>query len=59
MSAYRGELSGLYASIAIINRLCDFHNITSGEITVGCDGLSALQAIFGTRRKIQTTQDMI
>ncbi len=46
MSAYRGELAGLYASIAVVNRLCNYHNMDEREITVGCDGPSALQAIF-------------
>ena len=41
-SAYRSELAGLYGIAAIVNLLCQYHKITEGSITIGCDGLQAL-----------------
>jgi hypothetical protein len=45
-SAYRSELTGLYVIMTFINHLCDFYNINSGQVEIGCDGLSALQTAF-------------
>jgi hypothetical protein len=39
--AYRSELSGLYASVAVINAVTSFFSITDGAITLACDNLSA------------------
>jgi hypothetical protein len=39
--AYRSELSGLYASIAVINALAEYFQITDGAITLACDNISA------------------
>jgi hypothetical protein len=41
--AYRSELSGLYASVAVINALTDFFSIMEGSITLACDNLLACQ----------------
>jgi hypothetical protein len=46
-SAYRSELTGLLAILVFIEELCTFHNISSGGITIGCDGLSALHQAEG------------
>jgi hypothetical protein len=46
MSAYRGELSGIYASVFLIYSLCKFFQITDGSVELGCDGQSALTQAF-------------
>eukprot|EP00957_Ditylum_brightwellii_P162039 12337175-Ditylum_brightwellii.AAC.1 len=40
---YRAELSGLFMTIAIVNDICKYHQINKGEITIACDGLSAIR----------------
>jgi Reverse transcriptase (RNA-dependent DNA polymerase) len=39
--AYRSELSGLYASVVVINSLTTYYQITGGSITLACDNISA------------------
>eukprot|EP00957_Ditylum_brightwellii_P138115 10528378-Ditylum_brightwellii.AAC.1 len=39
--AYRSGLAGLYQIVAITNKICMFYNISTGSITVACDGLNA------------------
>jgi hypothetical protein len=39
--AYRSELSGLYASVLVINALTDYYQIVGGSITLACDNISA------------------
>lgn len=46
MSAYRGEVTGIYTSIFILNQFCKYRHIQGGTVTLGCDGLSALQQAF-------------
>jgi len=41
-SSYRSELAGIYAVLTVTNKLCDFYQIKEGRITLGCNGLSAL-----------------
>ena len=41
-SAYRAELSGLYASVAMANCLADFFSVSNSTICMHCDGESAL-----------------
>jgi hypothetical protein len=41
-SSYRSELAGIYAVLTVTNKLCKFFQIKDGRITLGCDGLSAL-----------------
>jgi len=45
-SSYRSKLAGIFAVIKVVNKLCGYHNITEGGITLGCDGLLALQSSF-------------
>lgn len=45
-SAYRSELTGVYAIIMTVKLLVEQHGITSGSIQVACDGLSALNMVF-------------
>jgi hypothetical protein len=47
-SAYRSELTGIMASVTIIELLCEFLKITAGAATMVCDGKSALERVFGT-----------
>ena len=42
-SAYRSELCGLLGIMYTLRELCHHHNITSGSVTVACDGLSAIR----------------
>ena len=44
-SAYRSELAGLYGMITMINAICAFHDIISGTIELGCDGIQALRHV--------------
>jgi hypothetical protein len=46
MSAYRGEVSGILASLFFVNHLCSFFHIQMGSITMGCDGEGALYQSF-------------
>jgi hypothetical protein len=45
-SAYRSELTGIYSIMMCTKNLCEYFNITSGSITLGCDGQSALDKAF-------------
>ena len=42
-SAYRSELSGLYAIAVMVEAVCKVFRIQSGSIEIGCDGISALR----------------
>ena len=42
-SAYRSELSGLYAIIIMVEAVCNVFEIKSGAVEIGCDGISALR----------------
>jgi len=46
MSAYRGEVSGILASLFFVNHLCSFFHIRMGSITMACDGEGALYQSF-------------
>jgi len=46
MSSYRGELMGVYSSVLLILCICEYFGIQKGRVTLGCDGLSALQRTF-------------
>jgi hypothetical protein len=48
MSAYRGELTGLYAATFLVYLLCDHVDIKQGSVTIGCDRISALHQAFST-----------
>jgi len=56
MSAYRGEVSGILASLFFVNHLCSFFHIQMDSITMGCDGEGALYQSFheDTPRSIDT-----
>lgn len=41
-SAYRSEVSGLYAISVVVWLVCQHYQITDGTVEVGCDGESAL-----------------
>ena len=41
-SAYRSELTGLYAMLIAVKMICQFHDIQEGTVTMACDGQSAL-----------------
>ncbi len=45
-SAYRSELAGLYSILVFVKQLCEFYQISSGSIELGCDGQSALDKAF-------------
>ena len=40
--AYRGELSGLYVLVCIVEYICKHHGVQEESITVGCDREEAL-----------------
>ncbi len=42
-SAYRSELFGLWGILASLRQLSSDHNIHQGQVTIACDGLSALK----------------
>lgn len=45
-SAYRSKLAGIHGIVAFANQWCSLHDITEGSIEIGCDGISALEAIY-------------
>ena len=49
-NSFRAELAGILALVLIINYICKEHEITSGEITLGCDCKSALRYCFSDKR---------
>jgi len=44
--AYRGELSGLYALVCMLESICKHHGIQGGSKRVGCDGEEALNKVM-------------
>ena len=42
-SAYRSELAGLYAIVYVVETLIEVYGLVQGGVSIGCDGLSALQ----------------
>jgi len=45
-SAYRSELTGPYAILAVLHQACLYLDVQEGNVQIGCDGLSALQHVF-------------
>jgi hypothetical protein len=43
MSAYGAELTGMYTTIWMVNKICQYYGIHSWKICFGCEGRSALQ----------------
>ena len=46
MDAYRAEATGIWASMAIIRKLTEKHQVRNTTIRFGCDGKSALEKTF-------------
>jgi hypothetical protein len=46
-SSYQSEISGLCIIIFMVNLECQSFGITTGSVTVGCDGFLALKSVFG------------
>jgi hypothetical protein len=46
-SSYRSEILGLCGIICLVNLVCESFGITTGSITIGCNGHSALKSVFG------------
>jgi hypothetical protein len=55
-SSFCSELTGIYATITLVNALCEYYIITQGSLEFVCDGLSALTQVFG--HSIITTKDL-
>jgi hypothetical protein len=45
-SSYRSELAGIYSIFIAVKHICQFFNIQSGSIELGCDGESAIDKVF-------------
>jgi hypothetical protein len=46
-SSFRSsELMGIYAMMVVLNRICTYFHITTGTVTIECDGLEALRKTF-------------
>ena len=43
-SAYRSELAGISGSLLVLRAICTKYNISSGSITIGLDGKSAIES---------------
>jgi hypothetical protein len=43
MSSYCSKLTGILATLLMVQKLCKYFSIQSGLLTLGCDGLSAPQ----------------
>jgi hypothetical protein len=46
MSAYQGEMVGIYATTQLVCLICNFHKVATGSIHFGCDRQSALMRAF-------------
>ena len=51
-NAYRSELTGLYASLALILAVCTVHNINTGSVRVCCDNERALYLSSATTQRV-------
>ena len=61
-SAYRSELGGLYGIVTMAKLFCKVASITSGHITIACDGDSALWKAIDEKGEVDPTDqqfDMI
>jgi len=45
-SSYRSELSGVYAVLLVVSKLCSYFNVDEGSVVLGCDSQSALATAF-------------
>ena len=52
----RSELMGLYYILLHLYSLCKEHNITSGKVTLYCDGLSAIQLLQSCHKDMLNTK---
>jgi hypothetical protein len=43
MSSYRSELTGIMATLLLVEKLGECFSLQGGRIELGCDGLSAIQ----------------
>ena len=41
--SHRCELAGLYGLVQCVRVICEVHNVTTGQITVACDNITALE----------------
>jgi hypothetical protein len=55
-SSYRSELGGIYAQLWFWVLFCQFYQLTHYQFTIGCDGESALKAVFQRRLKVHEEQ---
>ncbi len=46
LSSYRAELGGIVATLYIIQRICEYYNITTGKATLYCDNKGAIMNSF-------------
>ena len=55
--SHRSELAGIMAGLCYVVDLCHTYNITHGGITIGCDGLGAIDAISKTKNTKYTIKN--
>ena len=48
-SAYRSELAGISGSLLVLQALCNKYNLTTGSITIGLDGKSAIDTVSSSQ----------
>jgi hypothetical protein len=48
-SAYRSELTKIYAILLTVSKLCQYYKINRGAMELGCDGKSALEKALGNK----------
>jgi hypothetical protein len=48
-TAYRSELTGIYAILLTVSKLCQYYKINRGAMELGCDGKSALEKALGNK----------
>jgi hypothetical protein len=63
-SACRSELSGLVAILFLVTKICAYHQIESGKITLYCDNKGAINNIFhrtytGISQYLYTDSDLV
>ena len=48
-SAYRSKLAGISGTLLILQPFCNKYDLTTGTITIGLNGKSALETVSGTQ----------
>jgi hypothetical protein len=56
-SSYRSELAGLYAMVHIVATLCSYHHLSTGSVTLYCDGKGPIHRVSHSSWTTWATED--